>query len=54
MDVRNATEFVAPCIEVVDSQIKDWDIKIVDSVADNASCGVFEVGGAKAALSMWT
>lgn len=48
VDVINATDYVAPCIELVDSRIDDWNIKIVDTVADNASCGMFVVGDAKA------
>lgn len=46
-DVLNATEFVVPCFEIVDSRIKDWKIKIQDTVADNASCGTFVLGDAR-------
>ena len=44
MDVIRATDYVLPCFEIVDSRITAWNIKIQDTVADNASCGVFVLG----------
>ncbi|ENO87794.1 2-oxopent-4-enoate hydratase [Thauera linaloolentis] len=45
-DVLRATEGVMACFEIVDSRIRDWKIRIQDTIADNASCGVFVLGSA--------
>jgi 2-oxopent-4-enoate/cis-2-oxohex-4-enoate hydratase len=43
-DVLDATATIMPCFEIVDSRIDNWRIKIQDTVADNASCGVYVLG----------
>lgn len=43
-DVLDATATIMPCFEIVDSRIHDWNIKIQDTIADNASCGVYVLG----------
>lgn len=42
--VLRATDHVSACFEIVDSRIRDWKIRIQDTVADNASSGLFVVG----------
>jgi 2-keto-4-pentenoate hydratase len=46
-DVLAATEALVPSIEMVDTRIKDWQIKIFDTIADNASSGAFVLGEAR-------
>lgn len=43
--VMRATDYLLPSIEIVDSRVADWRIKIQDTVADNASCGAVVLGG---------
>jgi len=43
-DVLAATDHVLPCFEIVDSRIEAWKIRYQDTVADNASSGLFLIG----------
>jgi 2-keto-4-pentenoate hydratase len=43
-DVIAATEAVAPAIELIDSRISDWNIRIGDTIADNASSAGYVLG----------
>lgn len=50
-DILNASAYAAAAIEVVDSRIQNWDIRFVDTVADNASSACFVLGSRRVPLS---
>jgi 2-keto-4-pentenoate hydratase len=43
-DLIGATAYALPALEIVDSRIANWDIRLTDTIADNASCGLFVLG----------
>lgn len=44
--VLEATAYIAPALEIVDSRIQDWKIKLADTIADNASSARYVLGAA--------
>jgi 2-keto-4-pentenoate hydratase len=46
-DVINATDFISPAIEICGSRIAGWDIRIADTISDNASSGLVVLGKAR-------
>lgn len=50
-DLLSATAYALAAIEVVDSRIADWNIRFLDTVADNASSGMFVLGTQPVPLS---
>jgi 2-oxo-hept-3-ene-1,7-dioate hydratase len=45
VDVLNATDFVVPALEILDSRIEMEGRTIVDTIADNAAMGAMVLGG---------
>jgi 2-keto-4-pentenoate hydratase len=43
-DILQATDYVVAAIEIVGSRVANRDIRIVDTLADSASSGLFVVG----------
>ena len=44
-DVLAATDYVTASLEIIDSRVADWNIRLVDTIADNASAGAVVLGG---------
>lgn len=42
--VLAAVDYILPSIEIIDSRIIDWKFRIQDTIADNASSGMFVLG----------
>lgn len=51
--VRDAVAYAVAALEIVDSRIAGWDISFVDTVADNASSGLFVLGETRVGLDQF-
>src|SRR5262249_40341329 len=49
-DLRGATAYALPAIDVIDSRIAAWRMGLLDTVADNASSGGFVLGRVRVPL----
>ena len=48
---RAAVAYAVAAFEIVDSRVADWNIKITDTVADNASSGLYVLGDTQVSLA---
>lgn len=51
LDVLQATRAVVPVLEIIDSRIRNWDIRIEDTIADNASSAMYLAGQQTSAIN---
>lgn len=45
-------DYAIPALEIVDSAIENWQITLADTVADNASCGLYVLGSQPISIGM--
>lgn len=50
--VMEATDYVTPAVEICGSRIARWDIRIEDTIADNASAGLVVLGNSRSKLPL--
>ncbi|WP_155826717.1 2-keto-4-pentenoate hydratase [Jongsikchunia kroppenstedtii] len=50
VQIRGAIDYAVAAIEICDSRIGNWDIKFADTVADNASSGLYVLGDQRVRL----
>jgi len=51
IDVLNAIDYALPALEIVGSRIANWNIRITDTIADNASSSAYVLGNSPRKLS---
>lgn len=44
VDLMRAIDFALPALEIVGSRIANWDIRLTDTIADNASSSLYVLG----------
>jgi 2-keto-4-pentenoate hydratase len=50
---RAAVAYAVPALEIVDSRVESWDITFADTVADNASSGMYVLGTQRRTLDQF-
>lgn len=49
--IRQSVEYAVAALEIVDSRVVGWDVAITDTVADNASSGLFVLSDRRVSLN---